>query len=377
MGMIARRIWRALGVLGLICIILLALAIFGFTVDPALLSTNPQGSVIFFGVVVLALARLISQILGYQRPLATRSYNSVVPGLLTSTEEFCLILRPFGADGEVFLRQYKTTRSGKKRIPYRLPVADLRTMEQVLAVAVEKTAKQKMYALVDQKRELAPPGPVYVRAPDDDWQEPIRDLMRRAYAVILWLPPDQDLRPSFNWEIEQIVLGRRQTRTIIVLPPPDHKVAYQRGVKQAAALLAAMETTTGKVTQADPLRVQHYEGVLGDNTITAGFSKALDGDGLRLMRRYAKELPRLTWQQLLVNLPLLWLSPLVWDARRKRRINAVVYESGLSQLLAIVGKELANQPFSLRYPSHEPGSRTETAAHAQVAELLLQDDQSS
>ena len=145
-------------------------------------------------------------------------------------------------------------------------------MEQVLAVAAEKTAKQKMYALVDQKRELAPPGPVYVRAPDDGWQKPIRDLMRRAYAVILWLPPDQDLHPSFNWEIEQVALDRLQTRTIIVLPPP--------------------------ITR-----------------------------------------------------------------RRTSGASSRQQSCGLSQLLAIVGKELAGQPFSVRYPSHEPGSRAETAAH--------------
>ncbi len=362
MGIVVRRIWRALGVLGLICTIALVFAIVGLVADPALLTSSPSGTVALIGIVIVALARLISQIRGYQRPQATKSYTSVVPGLLTSTEEFCLVLRPFGGDGEVFLRQYKTTRGGKKRIPYRLPIADLRTMEQVLALATQKTAKQKVYALVDQKRELAPPGPVYVRAPDSDWQEAILALMRRAYAVILWLPPDQDVRQSFNWEIEQVVLGRLQTRTIIVLPPPDQKVAYQRSVKQAAALLAAMETATGQAVHADRLRVQHYEGVLGDNTITMKFVRAQDGDGLRLIRRFVGDLPRLTWQQVLVNLPLLWLSPLVWDPRRKKRINALVYESGLASLLTIIGKELADQPFSVRYPSHEPGSRAGTAA---------------
>jgi hypothetical protein len=143
MGIVVRRIWRALGVLGLISVILLAIAIFGLTVDPSTLTSNPEGSVVFGGVVILAVTRLISQLRGYQRPQATKSYTSVVPGLLNSTEEFCLVLRPFGGDGEVFLRQYKTTRDGKKRIPLRLPVADLRTMEQVLAVATQNTAQQK------------------------------------------------------------------------------------------------------------------------------------------------------------------------------------------------------------------------------------------
>jgi hypothetical protein len=235
-------------------------------------------------------------------------------------------------------------------------------MEQVLAVATQNAAQQKTYALVDQHRELAPPGPVYVQAPDADWQEAILALMRRAYAVILWLPPDQEVRPSVTWEIEQLVLAGLQTRTIIVLPSPDQKAAHQHSVKQAATLLATLETATGQAGHADPLRVQHYEGMLRDSTITMKLCRTRDGDGLELAHRYVKDLPRLTWQQLLVNLPLLWLSPLVWDPRRKKRINAVVYESGVASLLTIVGKELYGLPFSARYPSHEPGPRAETAA---------------
>jgi hypothetical protein len=183
--------------------------------------------------------------------------------------------------------------------------------------------------------------------------------MRRAYAVILWLPPDRIVGEGLDWEIEQVVQRGLQTRTIIVLPPPDKRVAYQRAVKQAATLLATMETATGLAVHANPLRVQHYEGVLGSNTVTMKFVRARDGDGLRLIRRFAGDLPRLTWQQMLVNLPLLWGSPLVWDPRRKKRINALVYESGLASLLTIVGKELADQPFPVRYPSPEPGSAGE------------------
>jgi hypothetical protein len=37
--------------------------------------------------------------------------------------------------------------------------------------------------VVDQSPELAPPRPVYVRATNDNRQEAILALMRRAYAV--------------------------------------------------------------------------------------------------------------------------------------------------------------------------------------------------
>jgi hypothetical protein len=247
-------------------------------------------------------------------------------------------------------------------------------MEQVFAKAAQESVQQKMYTLVDQGRELAPPGLVYLRASNKDWEDPVRALMRRAFAVILWLPPGLEPGKSFNWEIEQIVEAGLQDRTIIVLPPPNKKMAYQRAVKQAAILLAAMETTTGKTAQADPLRVQHYEGKLGDGTITMKFVKAQDGDGLGLMRLSIPERRRLTWQRLILNVLLFWVMAwygivYFWDRRKNGRVNVFAYEQRLASLLTIIRKELAGRPFSARYPGYEPDPGAETVAGRPSADL--------
>ena len=297
---------------------------------------------------------------GYQRLEATKSYDDIRSSLLDSTEEFGLVLRPFGADGETFLRQYESTRSGKKRLTPGMTFSENLTMERVFAEAAQKAAKQKVYALVDQRRKLAPPGPVYVRVVDTEWKGAISKLMTRAYAVFLWLPAGQDVRESLNWEVEQIVQAGLQKRTIIVMPPPNNKAAHQQAVKHAARLLAAMETVEGKAEQADPLRVQHYEGMLGDRATTMKFVTAEDGTGLRLVRRMVAEPRTLTWQRAIRNVLLCWLLPvyiLIYsDRRRNGRVNVLAYEQGLMKLLAAIQNELAGQPFSARYPGYEPGA---------------------
>lgn len=249
------------------------------------------------------------------------------------------------------------------------------TIEQVFASAVQKTLRQKLYTVVDQRRELAPPGPVYLKAPNDNWQDPVLKLMQRAYAVILWLPAGQDLRPSFSWEIEQIVRAGLQRRTIIVLPSPNDKVAYRRAGQQAAVLLAALEMATGDTTQVNPLRVRHYEDMVGDKTLTMKFIAAPDGDGLQLIRRWIAEPPRLTWQRLLKNVLLSWLlawygMAVLWDRRRNGRVNVLAYEQGVTYFLASIRKLMANQPFSARYPNHESASGAETAPGRQSADPL-------
>jgi hypothetical protein len=357
MVIILKRAWNSVGVWGTLMALAALVEIYQLIFRPS--PNGPGVSLITIPVFLVSLVRFVSGMRGYQRLEATKSYDELDLSLRYSTEEFGLILRPFGADGETFLRQYETTRKGTKRLSSGLLFSENLTMEQVLAEAVRKAAQQKVYALVDQHRELAPPGPVYVRVPNADWQEAIRKLMKRAYAIFLWLPAGQEVRDGLSWEIEQIVQAGLQKRTIILMPPPNNKAAHQRAVKDAALLLAAMETATGKMTEADPLRVQYYQGMLGDRATTMKFVAAEDGTGLRLVRRMVAEPKRLTWQRAVRNVLLCWLLPvyiLVFsDLRRNGRVNVLAYEQGLVKLLAAIRNELAGQPFSARYPNYQPG----------------------
>jgi hypothetical protein len=372
MIIIIKRAWNSVGVWGTLMILAALVDIYELIFRPS--PDGPGVSLITIPVFLAGLVRFASRMRGYQKLEATRSYDDIGPQLRDSTEEFGLVLRPFGADGETFLRQYETTRKGKKRLTPGMTFSENLTMEQVFAGAAQKAVQQKVYALVDQRRQLAPPGPVYVRVPNADWQDAISTLTKRAYVVYLWLPAGQEVRESLNWEIEQIVQAGLQKRTIIVMPPPNNKVAHQRAVKQAALLLAAMETVTGRADQADPLRVQHYEGMLGDRATTMKFVTAEDGTGLRLVRRMVAEPKPLTWQRAIRNVLLCWLLPiyiLIYsDRRRNSRVNVLAYEQGLIKLLAAIRNELAGLPFSARYPGYEPGAGAEAVAGQRPAEPL-------
>jgi len=354
MGILVRRVWKSVGVWGLLMILTIVIPIYVWVFRSA--HADPTTVIILVILFGVELVQFTRKLRGYQRPRATESYNDIGPSLLNSTEEFCLVLRPFGADGETLLRQYEFTVTGKARLATRKDFAvENLTIEQVFASAAQEAVQQKLYTLVDQDRRLAPPGMVYMRARNDDWRDAVLALVQRAYAVILWLPPGQEIRSSLSWEIEQIVRAGLQTRTIIVLPPPNEKATYQRGIQQAAILLAAMETAAGKTEQADPLRVQHYVSLLGDRTLTMKFVNTVAG--LRLIRQEIPERRHLTWQRAVLNVLLAWV--LAWyafsyfrDRRRNGRVNVLAYELALTSLLGLIRKELAGEPFSSRYRSY-------------------------
>jgi hypothetical protein len=344
MGIVVRRIRRAIGWGGVCYVILAVICIV------ALLShVLPVSNVEAWRLILLPIAGLAVlgyRMRGYQKPQVTRSYEEVLTPLLASAEEFCLVLRPFGQDGETFLRKYRKSKRNIRHVdPF--PYADILTMEQVIARSAHQALRLDTYALVDQNRKLAPPGPVYVRARNESWQEAVLALVQRAHSIILWLAPGQDLRASFDWEIEQIVQARRQFRTIIVLPPPDQQAdAYRHAVDQATVLLATLDSVTGKLADADAVHVRHYQDMLGDNTLMAKLEvPAEGGNGAVLRRWYATG--RRKW----------------WGGKMPLDVSA--YEKGLAFLITRTEGELADQPFIARYPSRQPDDQDRTAAERQ------------
>lgn len=344
MGIVVRRIRRAIG-WGGVCYVILAVVCIVALLSHAL----PVSNVEAWRLVLLPIAGLAVlgyRMRGYQKPQATRSYQEVLTPLLASTEEFCLVLRPFGQDGETFLRKYRKSKRNIRH-PGPFPYADILTMEQVIARSARKALRLDTYALVDQNRKLAPPGPVYVRAPDESWQEAVLALVQRAHSIILWLAPGQDLRASFHWEVEQIVQARRQFRTIIVLPPPDQQAdAYRQAVNQATVLLAALESDTGKLADADQVCVRHYQDMLGDNTLMAKFEAAAAGGSGAVLRRWYTT-GRRKW----------------WGGKMPLDVSA--YERGVAYLITCAEGELGDQSFSARYPSRQPDDQDRTAAERQ------------
>ena len=180
----------------------------------------------------------------YKRSASTRPCSEVIAPLVASAKEFCLVLRPFGGDGEIVL-------------PHRMFGAS--TVEQVIARSARKVAGLATYAVVDQKRRLAPPGPVFVSATDDEWQEAVSTLIRRAHSIVLLLPPGQEIRDSFRWEIDQLTQRGLQSRVTIVLPPDRlYRHDFPKRFHDACIVAAALEGFAGSIDDVDPMKLTSW-----------------------------------------------------------------------------------------------------------------------
>ncbi len=233
-----RRLLRSLGFSGLVTLAAVAV-VFYLVVFLGLRHTGLM-PVISAAVLMAGLVATARRWGGYARSVTTTPYADVLWPLVESREEFCLILRPFGDDGEVLVPVEHRTRRGRLRRPLTFPKPYL-TLEQVVAQATRTAQGLRAYALVDQKRRLAPPGPVFLRSPDDQWQIPIQEMIKRAHTIVIMLPPKQELRAAMSWELQQITGGLRQSRVILVLPPFDKRRShYPQARRQLGAMLAVL-----------------------------------------------------------------------------------------------------------------------------------------
>jgi hypothetical protein len=339
MGIVTKRLMKSFGRRGMITMICAAGTLGLVIASPSFLKNGGDTHLLILGAI--GTGGIIFCTRGYRRPRATGRADEIVPVLLGSTEEFGLILRPFGADGEIVLdatnqpRQHY--RSSSSVVPYRRTL----TLEQVIAKSAADVLGQRAYALVDQTRTFAPPGPAYMRAPLEDWRGSVSALIRRAFFIFIILPPNQELRDSFTWEIEQIVLNGLQTRTVIVLPPEDQDPAgFTRAVSQAAVLTATMETASGKESDALSIAIWQYET---EFTASRSFMMAFRRDPGNLSNRLRHWTPVDPPDRRRLRL------------RRKKKpvVVARTYSDALQVILAGTKNELAGKSFSDRYPYHQ------------------------
>ncbi len=314
-----RKLRRGLGAFGVfvlvgaVVILCLAWQVFQFHRSTGL-SFPPQ---FVIDPLILAAMVLIPIVIGwgrYPRSESTRPCSEVIGPLMTSAEEFCLILRPFGGDGEIVL-------------PHRMFGAS--TIEQAIARSARKVAGLATYAIVDQQRRLAPPGPVFVRAARDEWQEAVSTLIGRAHSIVLILPPGQEIRKSFRWEIDQITQRCLQSRVIIVLPPERlYQHDFPKCFHYACIVAAALEGFAGSIEDVDPLKVHDLE-------VTIHAHAHL----VKYVRPTVHHQGTLTF----------WM-PRQRRLRRGRRFYARFYHRALTAAFRSTERELSGLGFRARYP---------------------------
>lgn len=311
-----RKLWRGLrwsGVVKLLLVVVILILGFkllslhqryGFYLDPFTF-VRPVFFVALIGVpIALSWGR-------YKRSAETKPYQEVLGPLIDSDQEFCLVLRPFGADGEVVLPHGGHGAS---------------TIEQVIARAARKSLGLKTYALVDQDRRLAPPGPVYMRAPHDQWQSAVHALIRRAHSIVLILPPGQGIRDALKWEIDQITQHNLQTRLTVVLPPYRlYRDDFSRAFQDACVIAAALQGFAGSIDDVNPLDVLQVERILHERTEILKYGRSKPGETAELRWWFVK-------------------------GRLGRKGSMRFYRRALMAALGTTERELSGLGFSARYP---------------------------
>jgi hypothetical protein len=271
---------------------------------------------------VALLLMLVAAATTYQRSAATLDHRDALGRLASSTEEFCLVLRPFGRDGRVVAPGTRVnTLLGRWAHPNL-------TLEQVVALAARTALNHPTYAIVDQSSFLAPPGPTYLRVPDPERRCVAQRLIARAHSIVLMLPPDPDVHAGFAWEVEQIVRAGVQHRVIIVLPPPDQDAHGHYCALQRASLLLAALGGSGRQDDIDPFTVYEYELQLGASTVV-----------LKCTRRRNVH----AWSMRPVELP---------GGRRGARVVVATtsYVPALAEAIMDTERELLGVDFAVRYP---------------------------
>lgn len=194
-------------------------------------TSNARGMVV---IAVAGVAMAAAGAVGYRRSSATDPCAEVLPRLMRSDREYCLVLRAFGRDGEFIL----PAATGKRQTTGRFGFTQNVTIEQVVADAARDALGVETYGIVDQSVAFAPPGLRFLRASDDEWQMVAQRLIRRAHSIVVIVAPGQDVREGLAWEIAQIVRYGRRPRVVLVLPPAAGKArAREHALGQVAELL--------------------------------------------------------------------------------------------------------------------------------------------
>jgi hypothetical protein len=157
-------------------------------------------------------ARLLAE---YRPKLDVRSADDLCREVAATKTEFCLVLRPFGADGMIYTVKADSIRNSQR------VRGDTTTVEALVETAAASVFGVSTWALVDPQALVLPPGPHWVSSDQASWQGHVKRLIQRALVVIVVVPPNKSKTPNLEWEIRQCVANGLTGRLLFVLPGAD------------------------------------------------------------------------------------------------------------------------------------------------------------
>jgi len=182
---------------------------------------------LFLVALVPSIYYVIAPLLSVRPKLLAEVADDYIKNIKNDTSrEFCLILRPFGVDGDTIIPTRGWNNFLSKQMDRFTPLKIPKTVEQIIVKAVKELFNCETVALVDPNVRVMSNSPRYIAAENDRWQLTIDLLLRRTLVAFLILHPQKQLTGSVWWEVDCIVRLGLAHRFVIVLPPPD-RIEYE------------------------------------------------------------------------------------------------------------------------------------------------------
>lgn len=126
---------------------------------------------------------------------------------------FILILRPFGSDGNLFLREKKSFWAHMLS-----PSSASITIEQIIRAQAATAGSLETISVVDPNIDELAPGPKYIKC-GENWKTEVSQLIAAATAVVILLPAGEKVTPSLSFEFAECFRWGDTQKTAVVLPP--------------------------------------------------------------------------------------------------------------------------------------------------------------
>lgn len=135
--------------------------------------------------------------------------------IVSSKEEYCLILRPFGNDSYFSIDNIQGEYMSESLL---LNWTKDIVLEQVIENLVLEKTGCRTVALVDPNLTFVPSSPLFISAKHETWKYVVFDLIKRSLFTFIILPPKQKVRDSLIWEVTKLVQLGMIGRFMIIIP---------------------------------------------------------------------------------------------------------------------------------------------------------------
>lgn len=144
--------------------------------------------------------------------------------------QFGLILRPFGADGSIYLK------ANQGNMPW--SSFDTRPVERVFSSVARERSDLPTYSVVDPCTNVAPMGPTYLRT-GGDWKGDVSRLIKKAQLIVMIFPPGQPFTENTRWELQRVYDFGKAPRCVVLF----HPRAEDQGTETDAVVRFVMSRT--------------------------------------------------------------------------------------------------------------------------------------